>query len=134
MKAVKTLLVMTIVLCLTAFRNPPGVLRHVEMGDKLASEGDSVTALDYYSKAVAMEPENPAHYTRRGFLLLKLKRYDAALKDFSTVLKLEPANPAGYVTRGLVYSELKKGREAEADFAEACRLGSSTGCQFAAQQ
>jgi lipoprotein NlpI len=81
-----------------------------------------------------MEPQSPTHYTTRGFYLLKLKRYAAALEDFSTVIKLEPQIPANYLTRGLVYSELKREKEADADFAAACKMGSKDGCSFAGQK
>ena len=117
-----------------AFRNAPGALRYSEMADKYVSQGQTELALEYYSKAVALEPQIPSHYTTRGFFLLKLKRYDAALEDFSTAIKLEPQNPANYLTRGLVYSDLKKQEEADADFATACKMGSKDGCSFAGQQ
>jgi len=117
--------------CLTAFRNPPGALRYGEMADKYASEGKNEQALANYSEAIGLEPDNPVHYTSRGFFLLKLKRFDAALQDFSARIRLEPGNPGGYLTRGLVYSDLKRDKEADADFNEACRLGSRDGCSFA---
>jgi regulator of sirC expression with transglutaminase-like and TPR domain len=104
------------------------------MADKYVSEGQAELALEYYSKAVAMEPENPLHYTTRGFFLLKLKRYDEALKDFSTVIRLEPQNPTNYLTRGLVYSDMNREKEGGADFAAACKMGSRDGCSFAAQK
>jgi lipoprotein NlpI len=117
-----------------AFRNPPGALRYSEMADKFVADGQAELALEYYAKAVAMEPQNPTHYTTRGFFLLKLKRYDAALEDFSAVIKLEPQNPANFLTRGLVYSDLKKEKEADADFTAACAMGSRDGCSFAVKK
>lgn len=127
-------LIISLSLCTMAFRNPPGALRYSEMADKSVSEGQRELALEYYGKAVALEPENPALYTSRGFFLLKLKRYDAAVEDFSTAIKLDPQNPANFLTRGLVYSELKREKEADADFATACKAGSRDGCSFAAQK
>lgn len=128
------LFIMTAALSLTGFRNPPGALRYVEMGDKYVSEGENELALEYYSKAVATEPENSSLYTTRGFFLLKLKRYDDALRDFTVGIRLEPGDPAGYLARGLVYSDLKRIKDADTDFAEACRLGSKDGCSFAGQK
>jgi len=126
-------LIIAVSLCLIAFRNPPGALRYSEMAGKYASDGDTERALEYYSKAVAQEPQNPRHYTVRGFFLLKLKRYDAAMEDFSAVIRLEPQNPVNFLTRGLVNSDLKRKNEAAADFATACKLGSKDGCSFAAE-
>jgi len=126
------LLIITASLCLTAFRNPPGALRAAELAEKSVADGDAKLALEYYSQAVAMEPQTPSHYTARGFFLLKLKRYDAALADFSVVIRLEPQKSINYLTRGLVYSELKRKKEAAADFATACSMGSRDGCSFAA--
>lgn len=127
------LLIIALSLCTMAFRNPPGALRFSEMADKYVSDGQAELALEYYSKAVAMEPQTPMHYTTRGFFLLKLKKYDAALEDFSAGIKLEPRNAANFLTRGLVYSELKREKEAAADFATACKMGSKDGCSFAAE-
>jgi tetratricopeptide (TPR) repeat protein len=129
-KSAPVFLLMAIIL-LTGYRNPPGALRYMEMGDKSVSEGDTTQALEYYSKAISIEPLNASHYTVRGFLLLKVKRHDDAILDFSESIKLEKDKPGGYLTRGLVYSELKRDKEADADFAEACRLGSKDGCSFA---
>lgn len=117
--------------CLTAFRNPPGALRYIELADKHLSEGNSGLALQYYANAIALEPENPALYTIRGFFLLKQNRFDEALQDLTVCILLEPGKSGGYLTRGLVYSELKRDKEADADYAEACRLGSRDGCSFA---
>jgi len=131
MKKSIPLLLLLAVMLLTGYRNPPGALRHMEMGDKSASEGDIAQALEYYSKAIKTEPSNPSLYTVRGFLLLRIKRIDEALLDFSESIRLEKEKPDGYLTRGLVYSELHRDKEADADFAEACRLGSRDGCSFA---
>jgi tetratricopeptide (TPR) repeat protein len=119
------------IMLLTGYRNPPGALRYIEMGDKSVSEGNTAQALEYYSRAIKMEPSHPSHYTVRGFLLLKVKRIDDALQDFSESIRLEKDNPGGYLTRGLVYSELHRDKDADADFAEACRLGNRDGCSFA---
>jgi len=129
-KSVPLLLLLAIML-LTGYRNPPGALRYIEMGDKSASTGDIAQALEYYSKAIKIEPSNPSHYTARGFFLLKIKRIDDALQDFSESIRLEKDKPDGYLTRGLAYSELHRDKEADADFSEACRLGSRDGCSFA---
>ena len=131
MKKSATLLLLMAIILLTGYRNPPGALRYIEMGDKSVADGDTAQALEYYSKAITIEPSNPSHYTVRGFLLLKVKRYDDALLDFSESIMLEKDQPGGYLTRGLVYSELHRDKEADADFAEACRLGSRDGCGFA---
>jgi tetratricopeptide (TPR) repeat protein len=129
-KSTPFLLLLAITL-LTGYRNPPGALRYVEMGEKSASEGKSAEALEYYSKAISIEPANPSHYTARGFLLLKIKRTDDALQDFSESIRLEKHKAGGYLTRGLAYSELNRDEEADSDFAEACRLGNRDGCSFA---
>lgn len=127
----KLLLCILALSCLTAFRNRSGAPRYVEMADKYASEGNNGLALEYYSKAIGLEPEKPLHYNARGFFLLKQKRIDEALQDFAARIRLEPAEPGGYLVRGLVYSDLKRDKEADADFKEACRLGSKDGCSFA---
>ncbi|NVN99847.1 MAG: tetratricopeptide repeat protein [Geobacteraceae bacterium] len=125
------LLIMVAALPLAAFRNPPGALRYSEMADKYAAQGQTAVALELYTRAVDMEPQNPKHFITRGFFLLKLKHYDEALSDLSMAIKLEPQSPSNYIARGFVYSDLKRAKEADADFASACSLGSTDGCGFA---
>ena len=131
MKPAGPLLCLLALACLTAFRSPPGAARSIELAEHHTAAGETELALEDYSRAIALEPQNPAHYTKRGFLLLKLQRSEAALLDFATSIRLQPAEAGGYLTRGLVYSELKREKEAEADFLAACRLGSRDGCSFA---
>jgi Tfp pilus assembly protein PilF len=125
------LLCVTALVCLTAFRNPPGALRYIEMADNYVSAGENALALECYTKAISLEPENPEHYISRSFFLLKQKRFEEALQDLTTCIRLDSGKPGCYLSRGLVYSELKRAGEADADFTEACRLGSRDGCSFA---
>lgn len=128
------LLILAASVFLIAFRNAPGALRFSEMADGYAAEGLTEKALEYYSRAVGAEPENPLHYTTRGFFLLKQKRYDEALMDFSAAIRLAPGEPSGYLARGLVYCDLHQENEADADFLAACSLGSRDGCSFSGQK
>lgn len=133
MSRVILILILLAVTLGTALAGSPEATRYADKAGLYTAAGKFDLALDYYTRAVALDPGNPQLYTYRAFLLLKMKRYDDALKDFSERIRLEPENPSGYLSRGLVYADLHRDKEAEEDFGAACRLGSSDGCIFASQ-
>lgn len=54
-------------------------------------KGDSIRALEYYSKAIELEPNNESYYYARGlFLEFRIKDYDGAMRDYETSSLLAP--------------------------------------------
>ena len=47
-------------------------------------------ALDYYDRAIALEPDEPSHYNNKGGALARLQRFDLALEAYEECLKLDP--------------------------------------------
>lgn len=115
---------------MTGFRNPPGALRYMELGDKALSERNPSAALEFYTKGIRLEPGNPSHYLKRAFLNMKLDRLEESLQDFNSYIKLDPSSPQGYMSRGMLLGKLGREKEARDDFRQACRLGDSSGCDF----
>lgn len=115
---------------MTGFRNPPGALRYMELGDKALAEREPAAALELYAKGISLDPGNPSHYLKRAFLNMKLEWLEDALQDFNTYIKLDPSSPQGYMSRGMLLGKMGREKEAAADFRQACRLGDSGGCDF----
>ena len=47
-------------------------------------------ALDYYDRAIELEPDEPSHRNNKGGALARLQRFDLALEAYDECLKLEP--------------------------------------------
>ena len=125
----RCLLLLVALICLCGFRHQ-GPKAYLEIAQILASDGFNDTALAYYTKAVATQPDDPELYQARAFFLLRLERTREALADLSRIVTLRPERPDGYLSRGLVYSQLGQAEQADRDFAAACRLGDQSGCAF----
>jgi len=72
---------------------------------------NNISALEYYSKSIENNPDNPIAYHRRGFL--KLTRLDlnppnvnSALKDFSRAIRLDEKFAEAYYHRSMAYHYL----------------------------
>jgi tetratricopeptide (TPR) repeat protein len=46
-------------------------------------------ALDYYDRAIALEPDEPSHHNNKGGALARLQRFDLALEAYEECLKLD---------------------------------------------
>jgi tetratricopeptide (TPR) repeat protein len=60
------------------------------LGDALAALLDSRAAIDAYTQAIALEPEEPSLFQRRGHRHLSLREFDQAAADLERALKLDP--------------------------------------------
>lgn len=61
-------------------------------GIEKATQGNLTGAILDFTKAIELEPKNPALYYLRGSALAKLSQTDRAIHDFKTILKLDPKN------------------------------------------
>jgi tetratricopeptide (TPR) repeat protein len=73
-------------------------------------------ALDCYSKAIKLEPKNPAGYELRGSLLQKMNDTSGALADYNNLIRIDPKSSTAYNLRGLVETDQNKLDSALADF------------------
>lgn len=66
-----------------------------------------VDALQDFSKAIAVDPNQPAAYLHRAKCYhRKFRRVEKALADYSKAIELAPKDGAGYFGRGEVYDEM----------------------------
>jgi len=63
--------------------------------------------IDYFSKALQLNPKLVEAYERRGFHYYYQRRFNEAIYDYSKVVELKPNEPEGYRMRGQAY--LRKG-------------------------
>ncbi|MCA6074888.1 tetratricopeptide repeat protein [Fulvivirga sedimenti] len=85
-------------------------------------EGDSRKAIEFYSEAIADNPNSPHAYRSRGRARLLTGANEAALKDFNEAIELDPDEPTTWLNRGIVLMRLRFYEEAFADFSRAIEL------------
>ncbi len=85
---------------------------HVLKGEALEQKAQLSEASSSYAKAIALRPELPDNYWRRGTVLRKLGDAQGAERDFRESLARDPAFEEGRLALGRLLSET--GRAAEA--------------------
>ncbi len=66
--------------------------------------GDVKAALEDFTKAISLDPENPGTYVSRGSLyLFSLDEYQKSVDDFTKAVELDRANWSHYAHRGLAH-------------------------------
>ncbi len=73
-------------------------------------------AIDYYSKAIELNPKYTNAYYNRGLVKTQLDKYDEAIEDYTKVITLDSNNVNGYYKRASSYYSLKKYKEALKDY------------------
>ncbi len=80
------------------------------------------TALEYYARAQAINPNWAVPYFDRGSILLDKKEYYSALLEFNTAISLMPQFPLFYILRSLTNYKLENLEAAHQDQENALRL------------
>ena len=84
--------------------------------------GEKVKALELFSKAIELNPEDAAAYYNRGNSYAELKQYEKAIEDYSRAIALNPEDAAAYINRGNSYADLKQYEKAIKDYSRAIEL------------
>jgi tetratricopeptide (TPR) repeat protein len=103
-----------------------------QAGAKTGADQQAVLdkALEAYSKAIALKPDNPAYHNNYALTLARAKKYDEAQGELNKAAALDPPNAGRYYYNlGAVYvnggqsapaeEAFKKAIEANPDYAEA---------------
>ena len=85
----------------------PGFEEHRRRGIEAAQRGDQQQAIEHYTKAIELQPEDSYTYRRRGYAHHREGEYDLAIQDFDKSLELDPDNALTYRRRG--YAHHRKG-------------------------
>ena len=79
-------------------------------------------AIEHYSRAIELNPNNANTYHNRGVAYCSKGNYDRAIEDFGKVIELKPNDADGYNSRGEVYSNEREYDGAIRDFTKALAL------------
>ncbi len=77
--------------------------RFYQMGNEYFEKGDYDKAIEYYTRAILLNPLFSEAYFARALCFYKLREYDKAAKDYQRALELDPKNPVIYNNLGDVY-------------------------------
>lgn len=80
-------------------------------------------AIDYYTKAIAADPQNAVAYEGRADIYEKLQQYDKAIADLTQSIAIDPYNVSAYDRRAFIYHYyLSEPDKAIADLTKAIAL------------
>ena len=89
-------------------------------GNVHAHNGDRITAVQDYTRALELDPKMATGYADRGFVLNDLRHPEQAAKDFQTALQLDPRYGEAHLGMGYADLQLHRPRPAlkQLDIAE----------------
>lgn len=93
--------------------NPKNLEALIQLGNLYYDQGQHLQAVEWYGKALEIDPRNPNVRTDRGTSYWNLNRPDEAIAEFQKSLDVAPGHPQTLYNLGLVYLK-GKGNPAEA--------------------
>ena len=75
-------------------------------------------AIEYYTKAIEVNPQNADSYTKRGNAKCWLGHYKDAVKDYTKAIELDPNIENAYYNRGIAKSGLNAYEEVVEDYSK----------------
>ena len=85
---------------------------NAELAEYYLKKGNKKKALNYYDKALEIEPNNFGVLRNVLLLLIDTKAYDKAVVDSSEAIEAYPAQPVLYLINGVSLNALDRGKEA----------------------
>lgn len=92
---------------------------YIQRGQQAAAEGDYAAAIDDFTQALQLQPDNAAVYRLRAEARAMLEQYTAAVADFSIALEFYHYDWEVLNLRGYTYYLLGDFDAAQADYEEA---------------
>ena len=83
--------------------DPGEVAKAIAAATKAIDEGEMEAAIDFFSDAIDLDPDNVDAYVRRGRLHLDYGDYSRAMSDFMVAEELAPDNPEPQIAVGDLY-------------------------------
>ncbi|KAI8049225.1 hypothetical protein BDF22DRAFT_700042 [Syncephalis plumigaleata] len=94
-------------------------------GNTAVSQKDFKAAIDFYTQAIKINPENAVYYSNRAAAYSQDNRHDMAVTDAQTALKINPQFARAYSRLGHAYFHLSKYTDAIVAFEKGLELDPS---------
>ena len=88
-------------------------------------------ALEYFNKAISLDPHYAKAYHNRGIVWANEGNYDRAILDYNKVIELNPVDAKAYNNRGFVWAYKGYSDKSCHDWQKACELGNCEGLNWA---
>ena len=72
-----------------------------------AENGEYQLAIDNYTKAIRIDPDDATAYYNRGVAYYDLGNYEDAIADYTRAIRIDPDYADAYFNRGLSYKKLE---------------------------
>ncbi|VFQ64412.1 unnamed protein product [Cuscuta campestris] len=79
-------------------------------------------AIDLYTRAIELAPENAVYWANRAFAHTKLEEYGSAIQDATKAIEINPRYSKGYYRRGAAYLAMGKFKDALKDFQQVKKI------------
>ncbi|KAM9326805.1 uncharacterized protein PAF06_003033 [Gastrophryne carolinensis] len=103
-----------------------------EQGINSVRDGEYARAIELFSEAIRLDPEDYRYFGNRSYCYEQLKLYSRALMDAETSIELSSACPKGYFRKGRALKGCERFAEAEGAFRTVLQL--DKGCQEALKE
>ena len=87
--------------------NPKNLEALIQLGDLYYDQGQHLQAIEWYGKALEIDPRNPNVRTDRGTSYWNLSKPDEAIAEFQKSLQVDPGHAQSLYNMGLVYLQGK---------------------------
>jgi tetratricopeptide (TPR) repeat protein len=95
---------------------------HYLLGMNYEKQKEHYPAIDEYTHAVDLDPQNIQFYYMRASLYFLLENYPAAVVDYSQIIEIDPTAKVAYIRRGLTYDKMENYIDALADYSHAIEM------------
>ena len=90
--------------------------------DSEGNYSNPMMVIEYFSKAILLEPDYAKAYGNRGNAYFNLGQYSRAIQDYDEGIRLKPDAAETYYNRGLAYCKLGQHQLAIKDFSDTIHL------------
>ena len=80
-------------------------LRHTRLGELSYKKRNYKKALEYFEKAISIEPKYDKAWYNKGLTLSHLNDDEGAIKCYDIVIKINPENKSAWNNKGLILVE-----------------------------
>ncbi len=76
---------------------------YIELAYKELCASNYTKAIEYYTKAISIDPNDAEAYINRGVAYTNLRKYEEAISDYTKAISIDPNDANAYCNRGNVF-------------------------------